>query len=277
MRSASDDEKIGPTAHYTAYVWHRVGMPHGEMFATPLGAAMFWTFRAAVEGVLPSVLSGVPSMTQYLELRHRWIESALDEERPDLVVELGAGLSRRGVTWAERGVRYVEIDLPAMSALKRRLIAERASHELRARISGRLSHVAADVLADGFQSELASILRGASRPVVVAEGVLGYFARADRERLARTVARALDGRGAFVSELRTKSGDRSVATAVTVLRAGIRLATKGRGAREDFADPDDVRRFLRDAGFSSAEPLAQDRVPHLASVRSPARVWRAAP
>ncbi len=277
MRSASEDEKIAPTAHYTAYVWKHVGMPHGELFATPLGAAMFWGFRLAVEGALPRLLGGVPSMTEYLELRHLWIESALEEERPDRVVELGAGLSRRGVTWAARGVPYVEVDLPPMSALKRRMIAERASPELRSRLSGRLTHVAADVLDGGFAGELASLLRGAERPVVVAEGVLGYFARPDRERLAASVARALEGRGAFVTELRTASGDPSVAAAVKVLRASIRLATKGRGAREDFADPDDVRRFFAEAGFGSVEPLEHERVPHLAGTRTPARVWRAAP
>lgn len=277
MRSASEDEKIAPTAHYTAYVWKHVGMPHGELFATPLGAGMFWGFRLAVEGALPRLLRGVPSMTEYLELRHRWFESALEEARPDRVVELGAGLSRRGVTWAARGVSYVEVDLPPMSALKRRMIAERASPELRARLSGRLTHVAADILDGGFTGELASLLRGAERPVVVAEGVLGYFARPDRERLAAAVARALEGRGAFVTELRTASGDPSVAAAVTVLRASIRLATKGRGAREDFVDPDDVRRFFAEAGFRSAEPLEHERVPHLAGIRTPARVWRAAP
>ncbi len=274
MSSPTEDEKIAPTAHYTAYVWRRVGMPHGELFATPLGAAMFWTFHLPFEGALPRVLRGVPSMTQYLELRHRWIEGALEDERPDLVVELGAGLSRRGVTWAaDRGVRYVEVDLPPMSALKRRLLAERASPALRERLSGRLTHVAADVRADGFEDELAAIVRGAERPVVVAEGLLGYFAIPDRERLARSVARALDGRGAFVAELRTAGGDASIAAAVGVLRASIRLATKGRGTREDFADPGAVRRFFRDAGFAEAEPLAHERVPHLASVRTPARVW----
>ncbi|HEY8428125.1 MAG TPA: class I SAM-dependent methyltransferase [Sandaracinaceae bacterium] len=278
MPSATQDEKIAPTAHYTAYVWHYLGMPHGELFATPLGAAMFWGFRASVEGALPRLLRSVPSMTQYLELRHLLIESALEEADPDLVVELGAGLSRRGVTWAaDRGVRYVEIDLPQVGALKRRLLAERASPELLARLSGRLTHVDADVLSDGFGDTLSAIVRGAARPIVIAEGVLGYFAPADRARLARSVARALDGRGAFVCELRTRSGDPALGAAVGVLRAAIRVATKGRGAREDFADLDHVRRFFREAGFALATPLEHERVPHLAGIRTPARVWRAAP
>lgn len=277
MASATHDEKIAPTAHYTAYVWHHVGMPHGALFATPLGRALFWGFRLAGEGFLPRIVPGVPSMAQYLELRHRSIESVLEDERPDVVVEIGAGLSRRGVTWAERGVRYVEIDLPAMSALKQRLIAERASPDLRARISGKLSHVAADVLAEGFERELARMLEGASRPIVIAEGVLAYFAPEHRRQLVRSVASALSGRGAFVCDLRTEEGSRSMRGATALLKGSIRLVTKGRGTRQDFADEGEVRRFFAECGLANAEPVPRERVPQLLAIETPGRVWRAAP
>lgn len=271
-----DDEKIAPTAHYTAYVWHHLGMPHGSLFATPLGRALFWTFRAGGEGAI-GLVPGVPSMVQYLELRHRWIESALEEERPDVVVEIGAGLSRRGVTWAaDRGVRYFEVDLPAMIQKKKELILERAKPELRARLSGRLTHVSCDALAPELGSELARMVKGAARPVVIAEGLIGYFAPEDRRTLARSIAAGLGDRGVFLCEVRSETPDRvMVQAAVTVLRGAIKLVTRGRGTREDFASLDEVRSFLLEAGFSSAEALPIDRVPHLAHLFSPARVWRA--
>lgn len=269
---STDDDKIAPTAHYTAYVWHRLGMPHAELFATPLGAALFWGFRVAGEGALPRLAPGVPSMQRYLELRHRGIERAVEAIAPDRIIELGAGLSRRGVTFASRGIAYVEVDLPAMTALKQRLIEARASAALKAQIASKLTQLAADVLDERFERELASLVRGAERPVVIAEGLLGYFARPDRERLVRSIARALDGRGALVCELRTAPADAAVAGAVRVLKGGIRLVTRGRGTREDFADHDDVRRFFLDAGFAEAKPLA----PLEPSIRTPARVWRAA-
>src|SRR5688572_7525842 len=118
------DEKIGPTAHYTAYVWHRLGMPHAEHFATRKGAALFWGFRLGGEWIAAAI-PGMPSMSQYLAQRHLAIEHALSEHAPDLIVELGAGLSRRGVTWAvDRGVRYVEVDLPHMVDAKRARIPQ---------------------------------------------------------------------------------------------------------------------------------------------------------
>ncbi|RYE87297.1 MAG: hypothetical protein EOO75_14665, partial [Myxococcales bacterium] len=122
----SDDHKIGPTAHYTAHAWSRLGLPHARAFATPLGAALFWGFRLTAE-VPVAWLPGLPTLEQYLAMRHLTIDAALDAARPDLLVELGAGLSRRGVTWAlDRGVEVVEVDLPAMVEAKRRAPGTRA-------------------------------------------------------------------------------------------------------------------------------------------------------
>jgi O-methyltransferase involved in polyketide biosynthesis len=274
MASATEDEKIAPTAYYTAYVWHHLGMPHGRLFATPLGRSLFWTFRLGGEGAI-GLVPGVPSMVQYLELRHRWIESALEEERPDVVVEIGAGLSRRGVTWAaDRSVRYFEVDLPAMIAKKRELLAKRAKPALRARLSGRLTHVSCDVLSPSFEGELAKMVKGAERPVVIAEGLLGYFAPEHRAQLARSIAGGLGNKGAFLCEIRSENADNAAIQAgVKILKTAIRVVTRGRGTRADYGSLDEVRAFLLGGGFRSAEPLGVERVPHLAHLTTPARVW----
>ncbi len=268
--------EIAPTAHYTAYVWHRLGFPHAEHFATPTGRRLFWSFRFAGEW-LAVAHPTVPSMLQYLELRHRSIELALEEARPDRVVELGAGLSRRGLTWAaDRGVDYVEVDLPHMVSAKRELIRARVPQAVRERAGSRLRHEAVDVLGPDFERWLAGTLEGAERPVVIAEGVLGYFELGDRERVAAAVARALAGRGAFVCDLRSREGGQAVAAAAKLLRAGIWLVTRGRGAREDFPSTQAVERYFEQAGFGRAEPVPVERAaPHLLRLRSPARVWRA--
>ncbi|MFK7991841.1 MAG: class I SAM-dependent methyltransferase, partial [Sandaracinaceae bacterium] len=237
-------------------------------FATPKGAAMFWAFRALGEG-LGTLHPRVPSMTQYLEMRHRAIELATRRWDPDVVVEIGAGLSRRGVTFAAEGVRYIEVDLPPMIAAKKRQLAALPS-ALRSQIPS-LSLESVDVLSDAFEPWLRETLRDAARPVIIAEGVLGYFAMADRIRLAEVLARVLDGRGTFLSELRHQSGGN--ATAVGFLKAGIRLATRGRGAREDFESLSDVRSFFLDAGFRDARTLPPP--PHLSHLQRPARVWEA--
>lgn len=266
------DQKIGPTAHYTAYVWRRLGLAHSELFATTRGAALFWSFRLAGEWVA-AVAPGVPSMPQYLAQRHLAIDHALGQAAPDCVVELGAGLSRRGLTWAlDHGVRYVEIDLPHMVEAKR----ARIPGDLRARLGDRLSHASHDVLADDFAGALAAHLEGAERPAIVAEGLLGYFTRDEQLKIARAIHRALAGRtGVFLCDLRAAEGGRAIRVGATVLKAAIRLATRGRGAREDFRDEADVRAFFAEAGFAEAEPVDLADVPGAPRVPSPARVWRA--
>ncbi len=261
------EDKIGPTAHYTAYVWSRLRLPYSELFATPKGAALFWGFRLAGEWIA-AVTPGVPSLPQYLAQRHFAIEHALDRLKPDRIVELGAGLSRRGLTWAfDRGVDYVEVDLPHMVEAKRALIPERLR-------TPRLRHVSHDVLSPSFREELQALLAGSERPAIIAEGVLGYFESEARTRLAESVASALAPRaGIFLADIRHQKAGMPIG--VHFLRAGIKLATGGRGASTDFRDEQEIRAFFRQAGFAAAEPMDLRDVARAPRVPSPARVWRA--
>lgn len=54
----TDAAKIAPTAHYTAYAWRVLGLPHAEHFATPLGKRLFRAYRLLE---LPATLRGEPS------------------------------------------------------------------------------------------------------------------------------------------------------------------------------------------------------------------------
>lgn len=271
------DAKIGPTAHYTAYVWKRLGMPHAELFATARGARLFWAFRLAGEGLM-AASPRVPSMEQYLALRHRLMEEALQAHAPDRIVELGAGLSRRGVTWAaDHQVPYVEVDLPSMIHAKRVLWTQRAPAELRARVGDRLTLVEGDILDPAFAETLRGYLADARRPAVIAEGVVGYFDRPERRRILTAVAAAV-GRaehGIFLCDLRTRQAVQAVGPAMAALRAGIRIATRGRGARPDFEDDDDVRTTFQSAGFASVDKLDAARLPDLRHLSFPTAVWRA--
>jgi O-methyltransferase involved in polyketide biosynthesis len=274
--SGARDAKIAPTAHYTAYVWRRLQLPYADAYATPTGAALYWSLRAAGEWIA-DVAPGVPSMKQYLALRHLTIDHALAALDPDRVVELGAGLSRRGTTWAlDRDVAYVEVDLPHMVAHKRAAMTARFPGARGAKLRARLTLVEHDVLAPDFADWLGERVRDAERPAVIAEGVMGYFARPERLRIARSIAAALaPRRGSFLCDLRAREGGRSVAVAARLLKTGIKLVTRGRGAAEDFASDDDVRAFFAEAGFAEAEPVDARAVPGTPRVASPAKVWQA--
>lgn len=269
------DAAIAPTAHYTAHVWKRLGLPYASLFATREGARMFWGLRLLGEWVT-LLTPRVPSMVEYLAQRHLLIEAALDDLGPDRIVELGAGLSRRGVTWAvDRRVPYLEVDLPHMVRAKQSALDLHLPPRLRGDVRARLELASCDVLADDFAGWLAERMGEARRPVVVAEGLVGYFAPDERDRLAAAIATALRqaGGGAFVCDLRSNEGGPAIARARRGLELGIRLVTRGRGSRTDFDDADAVRRFFARAGFSAAAPVDPARVESVAKIPSPARIW----
>lgn len=270
---ATRDEKIAPTAHYTAYAWHRLGLSHAEHFVTPRGRALYWAFRLGGEWTA-RLSPRAPLLVDVLAYRHRTIDRELERIAPDRVIELGAGLSRRGLAFAARGVRYLELDLPHMVAAKRMRLA-RLPEPLRRVARERLRVEPEDVLAPGLGARLARELEGAERAVVIAEGVMGYFAIDERRHIARAVREGLSAarEGSFLCDLRDREQLAEIAGAVRVLRAAIRLVTRGRGLRPDFASAAHVLELFETAGFSGAS--AVDGSPASSHLHLPIRIWRA--
>ncbi len=191
---------VSLTAHYTAYAWHRMGVPEAARFATLAGrllTAAAWPIEAAARrlgrGDFASLL---------LRPRHRLFEDRLGASGCRTFVELGAGLSPRGTAYtrADAAVRYVEVDLPAMSALKARLVGA-------ARGPGQ-RFVAGDVRDAALFARLADEVRGRGPVAVVAEGLLAYFPPAGYRALLRAVSEFLQavGGGVFVFDANPRAG-----------------------------------------------------------------------
>ncbi|MGH1339946.1 MAG: class I SAM-dependent methyltransferase [Nannocystales bacterium] len=242
-------DRIGPTAHYTAYVWRVAGFERAELFSTWQGAALYWGFFAAGEWT-SRLSASTPSMRVYLEYRHRLIDAVVKQHRPDVVVELGSGLTRRAVSWVlDDGIRGLEFDLPDMAARKRAAVSS-APAQVRRALEGRHRVEAANVVEPGFAKTLLDALHDAKRPVVVAEGLLSYLAGHERAQLYASVAGALGPDGLFVSDLHTRAGQASVGTAASVLRTAIRAVTRRRNALDPYEDEADVRRVMESAGLA---------------------------
>jgi hypothetical protein len=73
-------------------------------------------------------------------------------------------------------------------------------------------------------------------------------------------------------DLRAKEGGPGVALAAKLLKGGIRVLTRGRGAGADFADRAAIERFFTTAGFRTSAPIER-AVPHLRHLRNPMKVW----
>jgi len=238
-------EAISPTAHYTGVVWARHGLSHPAL-ATAEGRLLY---AALTPAMVAGTLAGGPSLEAMLLARHRVIdhllEAAIDAGDVTQVLELAAGLSPRGWRMTERhgdAITYVEADLPAMAARKRRALDV---------LGGGPRVVDLDVLAPGGLEALADTLDPERGVAVVTEGLLNYF---DRDHVTALWARLVEAFGGFpallyLSDLHVRSAAGGpLAAGFTVL---LQTFVRGR-VHLHFADEAEALAALRAAGFSTA-------------------------
>jgi O-methyltransferase involved in polyketide biosynthesis len=250
---ATGHERISPTAHYTSYVWFRAGLSHAAL-TSPLGRALHTALRPFNLGY--ERFSRHPSLDQMLLARHRvldhLLERAIAAGTIGQVIEVAAGLSPRGFTFARRhaGLRYLEADLPDMAEQKRRRLDD-------AGLYGADHHVVdIDALADDGPRSLAALAASrldASRgTAIITEGLLGYFPKDAVEGMWRRFARVLRGfpAGLYLSDLNL-AGDASGMRGARTFRALLSAFARGE-VHLHFDTSADVEAALRAAGFARA-------------------------
>ena len=275
-KPSTGSERIGTTAHYTAYVWYRLGLPYAELFKTPRGAVLYWALEAS--GGWLADLAGVPTVPEWLSLRHRLIEAAVVAESPDVVIEVASGLSRRGTTLAaDHGVRYFELDLPHMIRAKRTRLAE-APGAVRERIEERLTLQEVDALADDFPDRVAAIAKDADRPVVITEGLLPYFGTPQKIRIMGGIREGLEkaGGGVYVTDMRTEARMAAVGVTSYAIRAGAMVAMRGKRQATELRDDAEVRDVFERAGFLGADMVDTALIPNPPRRPQMGAIWRAA-
>lgn len=241
---------VSPTAYYTGHVWVRHGLAPAELRTGP-GVVMFGALEPAMWA---SRILGGPTLEGLLLARHRVIDhllaTAIEEGRVSQVVEIAAGMSPRGLRFAERygdRLTYVETDLPGMAARKR------AQLDRMGRLGPRHRVEVADALGTGpgsLEAVLGS-LDPAGGVAVLSEGLLNYLPPEALRGLWSTVAQGL-GRfpsGLYLSDLHLDAENRGLAP-----RAGKALVgafVRGR-AHLHFGSAADAGQALREAGFAEA-------------------------
>jgi O-methyltransferase involved in polyketide biosynthesis len=201
-----------------------------------------------------SAALGGPSLENYLLARHQAIDTLLEEaiERHGVrqVVEVAAGMSPRGWRFGGRygdRLTYIEADLPAMAARKRRALERIGS------LSNRHRVVDLDALRDrgpGSLAELAAGLDPDAGLAIITEGLLGYLptdAVVDLwTRLAEILARFESGR--YISDLHLGSAASPV---VRLFRLLLSAFVRG-GVYLHFEDAAQAEAQLRACGFAAA-------------------------
>jgi O-methyltransferase involved in polyketide biosynthesis len=245
-------DRIGPTAHYTGYVWARNGLSHPEL-ATREGRVLFDSLQPAM---LASRAVGRPTLEAYLLARHRAIdallERAIEAGEISQVIEVAAGLSPRGWRFTRRyGERlvYVEADLPEMAERKRAALERMGS------LSGRHRVRELDALkSDDGPGSLAAVAGELDRGqglAIVTEGLLGYLptdaVHGIWRRFANTVSRFPAGR--YISDLHLGG---EATPQVRAFRVALSVFVRGR-VYLHFSTAPEARRALVAAGFATAQ------------------------
>lgn len=254
MADALDSSRISPTAHYTGFVWYRNGMSH-PVFETRRGWALFNALRPM--NYVYRKLGGV-TLEGMLLARHQVIDQllidAIESGRVGQVLEVAAGLSPRGYRFArryrERGLRYVEGDLPDMVAQKRAVLGA-------AELSGDNHEIVElNALADDGPESIFEVAAAHLDPTVgtavITEGLLGYFSPNQVRDMWRRFARVLADypTGLYLSDLNL-GGDAGSLRGTQIFQRMLSVFARGQ-VYLHFDDPKEAAAELQAAGFDRA-------------------------
>jgi O-methyltransferase involved in polyketide biosynthesis len=237
---------LSVTALYTCQTWLWGGFPEAQLFAHPDAKRVFDATNAAL-AVSRLFRRDFAPLRESLVHRHAAIDALLKRSGARQVLELAAGLSRRGATFsADPALRYTELDLPAVSRKKRALL-ERSDEgrAVLARPNFRL------VEADVQEATLETWVEPGLPLCVIAEGLLMYLQppaqRALWERIARVSERAVEA--TFVFDLVPASEQPKPGAVGRALEAAMKSFTGGRSFERDARSREEIAAEVRLAGF----------------------------
>lgn len=239
---------LSVTALYTAQVWAWGGLPGASLFETADSKRVFDVTNLALGAAGLLHRSRAP-LRQELLHRHTMIDHLVRDAGTMDVLELAAGLSRRGTAFSADADRcYTEVDLPPMIEAKRALLARTAAgREVLERPGFRL--VGVDVETDA----LTPWVRPRRPLFVIAEGLVIYLSAPARRQLwAKIRALAeLAGELRLVFDLTPGDEQPPAGLAGRALGAAMRRFTGGRGFDHVHRRRDEIRDDLLAAGFTS--------------------------
>jgi O-methyltransferase involved in polyketide biosynthesis len=243
---------LSVTALYTSATWSWGGLPNAELLDHAEARRIFRVVNIALGVARPFIGLRAPLHLALIH-RHTLIDALLRASGCLRVLELAAGLSRRGVTFAaDPRIDYVEVDRPDVVAKKRRLL-ERTADGRAALARANFRIVAADVLTDSFEAFCPT---DGTPLFVIAEGLLMYLEPEAQRKLGRAVAsRLADGGGTFVFDFVPPCELPPPGHIARGLGWVMKQFTGGQGFARDERTRDEVRADLMACEFDHVEAI----------------------
>jgi O-methyltransferase involved in polyketide biosynthesis len=259
---------LSVTALYTSQVWAWGGLSHAHLFASADAKRVFDTTNAALAAAR-IVNRKLAPLRHSLLHRHTMIDHLMRASGYRHVIELAAGLSRRGAaTTSDARVRYTELDLPPVIERKRDLLQRTdEGRAVLARPGLRLIEGDVETVA------LEPFVRPGEPVFVIAEGLMMYLAADARRRLFAKVSQlaAITGELRFVFDLTPTCEEPEPGVVGRILEAAMKRSTGGRGFERDALTRDDIMTALRGAGFDDIEAVASSDLAHVWNLPEPDR------
>lgn len=247
MSEARDYSSISPSALSLLVMKAASSIPFSKE-----AAALLWGDTVPSDLADATLVAGARSRLRHFESRYRSLDILLHESRCKRVLEIGAGLSFRGLDLARRSdTFYVDSDLPEIVALKTDLVAqlhpEPLIGTLQLRSLDALDRAAFDAVVDGIPSG----------PLAIAnEGLLAYLGDDEKARLAANVHRALCARGGIWLTADVYIRHPKGAAPTVGYGRSRKFLEQHRIEENKFADWAAAERFFESHGFSVVTKLA---------------------
>ena len=227
------------TALYTAQTWAWAGFTYADLLATKDSKRVFDVTNAAL-AIARKLNPALPLLRESLVHRHAIIDHVVSASRRRRVVELAAGMSRRGAAFSDDPeIDYTEIDLVAD---RKREVLSRSQQGRAILARKNFKLVAGNVETTGLPPA----------DLVIAEGLLMYLDAAAQRRLFARV-RSLNAR--FVFDLVPAPEQPPPGRAGRFLEAAMKRFTGGKSFTKDTRTRVDLVAELRDAGFAEVRTL----------------------
>lgn len=240
---------LSTTALYTSQVWRWAGFRGAELFDSRPARGLFRVVNAAHSG-LRLVERDVPPLAENLAQRHAMIDYLQRQSGAEVVLEIAAGLSQRGVALsADPACLVVEVDLPRVIARKRELLRRSEAGRAAARREN-LRFYGGDVR----ELDLTALVPAGRPCFAIAEGLLMYFDEsAQRDFWARLAALLRRSKGTLVFDLIRAERQPPPGRVNRALHGILARATGGGGILHDGRSREQILCAIREAGFDRAE------------------------
>lgn len=245
----SKHRHISFTAHYTGYIWYKMGISH-PLLATSKGKRLAMIAHP-IESWGERFVGG--SMRTTLTQRHTILDDRLHQliaQFPDLqVLEIAAGLSPRGWWFRQQyaQIDYRELDLPEMAKTKQAALKQIDPNSPEV--------LSVDLFTHDFQNAF-KVFDPQKPLVVISEGLINYFNKNLLKQLIQSIAdygknfKALH----YLTDIYPEPVKNKFATVIWNSSKLLKLMSRS-AFTFHFTSPEHVRHFISETGFKKIEVI----------------------